>query len=354
MNYNRFIIKLLLSLKLVILSVLALNFMLDPLSFYRFPTLYEAQYSTNARFQLPGFIKNANYDTVIIGTSLSRNFIESHVDQTMGVQSLNASIPASTAKEQSLAARLAMHTGKVNQVIWELNYYSLAREPKDVDDGQNKFPYHLYDQNPINDVKYLLSLYPLETMYAIFRENIRRSTLNRDREMLYKFGFENKPLTLEQIPELITIENQVTQSNYKTTLMMENFNENVLSLVIQHPDIDFLFFHPPYPIFWYVRADRQIKGYIDEIVETKVKIYEELSKYPNVTLFDFQDREEITHVVNLYMDVAHFFPITNDWLLTAFMEEPPVQSLEEARMKADRLKDQVIHFHEERLVLRLE
>lgn len=351
MNFKSFFSKYLMALAGVALIVIILNYVLDPLSFYRFPTLYKAQYSTNARFQLPGFIKNDEYDSIIVGTSLSRNFVESHVDQTMGVSSLNAAIPASTAREQLLAVQLAMNTQQLKNVIWEINFFSLARDPADVEDEQNAFPYHLWDLNPLNDYKYLFSLYPLELMLDIISANRKGSTLNRDREMLNKFGFDHEPLTIEEVAELTNIENAATSSDYEYEVMIENFKHNMLQVIANHPQLQFYVYYPPYPVFWHVRAAKFNQGYIDEITKTKIEIYKLLKDYENVKLYDFQHRADITHVVHHYMDIAHFFPSTNDYIIEALMNEDPISSLEEAEEQAFTAREQVLNFDVDKLIV---
>jgi len=331
--------------------IMTLNYVLDPLCFYRFPSQYRAQYSTNARHQLPGFIRNAEYDTILVGTSMSRNFRESHVDRVLGGTSLNAALPAGTAREQRLAAELALSTRPVKRIIWELNFYSFARAADDVEDDQDDFPYHLWDMNVWNDWKYLFNPYPLERMFDIWRANRNGSEQNRDREMLFKFGFDQPPLTLAKVRELVDIPNAASQSNYRESVMMRNFRANVLETVRAHPDTEFWFFYPPYAVFWHVRAQKTNANYIQEITRTKVAMYRELSRFPNAKLYDFQDRAEITHRIDHYMDVAHYFPYMNDRIIEMMANEPPLSSEDEAVRRAKTLEEQVLGFDESRLTI---
>ena len=324
--------------------VMLVNYVLDPLCFYRMPKLYEPQYSTNARFQLPGLIRNLDYETLVIGTSMSRNFMESVIDRKMNTKSLNASIPSATAREQYLVARLALSEKKLKTVIWEINFYSLAQPPYAVEDQQNRFPYHLWDSNPLNDIQYLFSLYPVERIIEIMRSNLNQSPANRDLEMLFKFGFDNKPMTQEEFDKLIDIPNAVTRSNYQAHIMLEGFETNILPVVANNPDVSFIFFYPPYSIYWNIRADKQSKDYIREVEKTKIAIYESLSRYDNVVIYDFQDREEITFEESHYFDIAHYFPYINEWIIDAFVNEEPVQTLQEAAEHAGNLTRQVLGF----------
>ncbi len=346
-----FLIKFVLSVNLFLLLVVTVNYILDPLYFYRFPSFYEPQYSTNARFQIPGFIRNAEYDTVLVGTSMSRNFQESHVDEILGGTSLNAALPASTAREQKLAVELALGEEKVERVLWEINMFSFARPIEDVEDEQNDFPYHLWDRTWLNDYKYLFSVYPLEQMKRIIEENRAGSVEHKDREMLYKFGFDNPPLTLDKVRELVNIPNGAARSDYRYDIMLPNFQANVVETVKAHPEVQFVFFHPPYALFWHVRAQKQLDQYIQEVTKTKIAMFQELSSLPNVKLYDFSADQEITHKVSNYMDIAHYFPVTNDWILQQIASEPPVLTEEEAIHKAKSVEEQVLQFDEQDLIL---
>lgn len=331
----------LISIAAAALLVMLMTYILDPLYLYRMPKLYEPVYSTNARFQLPGMIKHLDYETLLVGTSMSRNFVESYVDEKLKTKSFNAAIPAATAREQYLAAKLALSEKPLKTVIWELNFYSLAQPPYAVEDEQNPFPHHLWDQNPWNDVKYLFSLYPYERFVDIVKDP---SPEHSDPEKVFKFGFDREPMTIEEANQLIDIPNAVTQSNYRTSIMLEGFKTNVLPVVAEHPDVEFIFFYPPYSIYWNIRAHKQSKDYIQEVEATKKAIYELLSPYDHVRIYDFQDRKEITFEISHYFDIAHYFPYINEWIIDAIAEEAPLSSPEEAARHAENLTRQVLEF----------
>ena len=59
------------------LLLFAFNFTVDPLQFYRPASFYEPYYSMQQRYQNPGLARNFPYDTVIIGASMSENFVPS-------------------------------------------------------------------------------------------------------------------------------------------------------------------------------------------------------------------------------------------------------------------------------------
>ena len=50
-------------------------------------------------------------------------------------------------------------------------------------------------------------------------------------------------------------------------------------------------------------------------MEIKKYIYEQLSDYPNVYIYDFQSEQDITHDLTYYKDVSHYSEDINMWMI---------------------------------------
>src|SRR5690606_23159968 len=141
-----------LACSLLLSALLVLTaFVVDPLQVYRKIDWYKPVFSTEQRYQNPGLAKHYDYDTIIIGTSMTENFLPSVVDQAVGGKTMKLSIRGSTAGEHHEIAKVALETGKVKTVIWGLDYFSLK---SGVRDDQGPFPFYLYDDNLWNDFRY--------------------------------------------------------------------------------------------------------------------------------------------------------------------------------------------------------
>src|SRR3954449_10240304 len=82
-------------------AVAILNWRIDPLNFYRMPS--RAPYlSEQARYRNPGLARHADYDAVILGTSVSLGFDRRRMDEKLGVHSLNLAMQGASAHEQAL------------------------------------------------------------------------------------------------------------------------------------------------------------------------------------------------------------------------------------------------------------
>ena len=49
---------------------------------------------------MPGLIKHMDYDTLFVGTSMGRNFLEPDANKLLHTTSFNGSLPCSTARNK--------------------------------------------------------------------------------------------------------------------------------------------------------------------------------------------------------------------------------------------------------------
>src|SRR5438128_9899838 len=93
---------------LIIMLAAALNFVVDPLQYFRPARLFTAMYSPDSRLQDAGLIQSQSFDTVFMGTSLAIHFRQSDIDRIVGGRSLKLSMTGSTSHEQSFVLAAAM------------------------------------------------------------------------------------------------------------------------------------------------------------------------------------------------------------------------------------------------------
>lgn len=110
-----------------VLMVCVINFVVDPMLFFRAPAIGKERYFPEAqRYQVPGIARNYSFDGVIVGSSLSENFSTNLLKERLGVRAVNLSISASTAKEQANILELALSHHQVKHVLWLLNWDAFA------------------------------------------------------------------------------------------------------------------------------------------------------------------------------------------------------------------------------------
>ncbi|GAB4266690.1 hypothetical protein Tfer_3133 [Thermincola ferriacetica] len=314
------IISLTLSLILIFMTV---NFIVDPLQYYR-KAFYQPDFSDQQRYQNPGLAKNYQYDTIILGTSMSENFLPSYIDAKLGVKTLKLSIMGSSAKEQFMIGNLAVNTGKVKNIIWAVDYFSLRGEPNRVRDEYGAFPYYLYDKNLFNDVNYLLNIDTTRQVFRLLAVALGvMERKNPDLNILNNWGFREsfgKEKVLKEW-ERLKKGGPVTITEYEIDNIKKNVDQNIIPLVKSNPEITFYLYYPPYSILqhrFYYEKNPQL---FENELFIKKYIFKQIGGLPNVKIYDFQHEKKITFNLDNYKDLAHHSPAINEWIIDNIVKD---------------------------------
>ncbi|WP_051530992.1 hypothetical protein [Clostridiisalibacter paucivorans] len=320
MTYKRFFYSFLILTIGFILGIVAINYIIDPLQFYRKASFYQPVFSEEQRYQNPALAKTYDYDTVIIGTSMTENFMSSYVDQKFGGNTLKLSISGGSAREQYLIANKAIETGKVKRVIWCLEYSAFRGDAHRVRNDYGSFPYYLYDNNPVNDIRYLLNKDTLMTgLKGIFVQNALKpkalETLN-NWESVATYGEDKVISSFKQFKA----DKNFPFKEFKLQDIKDSIDENLLPIIDKNDDIEFFVYYPPYSILRYrffYESDPQL--FYNEL-EMKRYIFDKTKGYENINIYDFQDVKEITFDFENYKDISHHSQQINEYIIDAIVE----------------------------------
>lgn len=325
--------------------ICAFIYFLDPLYLYH-KLDDDNYYGATERYQMPGLVKNLDYDTLLVGTSMGRNFVESEVDEKLNVNSFNGSLPASTAREQRMVAELAIKNHELKNIIWELNYFSFTNEPDWVVEGASPFPTYMYDDNLINDVKYLLNPYARKMAVINWNANRNNSEDFRDPYKLYKFGEGVERFTIDGARSVI--DNAAPKQIDETEtfeVMKKSFDSNVIPFIERHPEIKFQFFYAPYCIVIPASTHKNDPRYTEDRINFKKYVYQSLSKYKNVEVYDFQDSKSVVYNVAHYMsDTIHYYRYINDWIIQELAAGRKIKSEDSYNKRLARYEKMITEF----------
>lgn len=316
---KKFLFKAIILILITLGPILLFNYIVDPLQFYKKSTILKPIFSKDQRLQNPGLAKNYDYNTIILGTSMTENFLPSSVDSKLGVKSLKLSVEGSSIKEQNMVFDVAARTGKLENVIWEVDYFSLMNK-SDINKGNDEyeFPIHLYDKWIINDIKYLASNETLKYSLNVIKYNQGKyNPVGRtDLEYLNNWG-QKHTYSEERVLEdwnRIT-ENMVISDVDNWDMMRENINEFLINSIEENRDVKFLLYYPPFtdllPKYLHMRNVNDYNNFI----KVREYIFNRTQDFDNVEIYDFQDCTEITSNYNNYKDVSHHSPEVNGYIL---------------------------------------
>lgn len=350
MQYRNFFFKTLLFTAMLLFIVAAVNYRVDPLQFYRQASFYPPSFSTEQRYQNPGLARNYKYDTIILGSSMVENFVPSYVNKQLGVESLKLAMSGASAHEENLLADIAIRTGQVKTVIWGLDYGSLKGAPDRVGNEYSSFPGYLYDRNPFNDYRYLISLSTLESsyniLYGLYRHqpattgldylNNWNSQAAYGRDVLQKLWREDQ----QNKQKGIKIYNQIDPS-FKA--MQLSFDHNILPIIRQNPNIQFIIYYPPYSILRYLSMYQEDKSLFYDEMRIKEYVFEQLCQYENVAIYDFQSDKNLTFNLDNYKDFSHHSQEYNEYIVKAIARRDPryMVNANNLRLMINHLTEQV-------------
>lgn len=349
--YKRFICWFVLFLFLLCGMVCAIIYKLDPLYVYKFKK-NDFFYATE-RYQMPGLIKNMDYDTLFVGTSMARNFLEPNADKLFHTTSFNGALPGSTAREQNMAAQLATQSKTIKNIIWELNSYSFSGKPDWVSEGASPFPTYMYDTNKLNDIQYFLSPYSRKIALQNMKLNLDSTKLPQDPYWLYKFGDEEPKFEVDVAKRVVdgaTTHKPISEGLYHEQ-MLKSFDSNIIEFVKQNPGVQFTFFYAPYPVTSHVVKDKNDPKHTEENILFKKEVYNKLKELKNVKLYDFQDAKEVTYNLSNYMsDQTHYYRHVNDWIIKQLATTEPITSKKVYEQRLSDFSNEIKNFDTSKLI----
>ena len=286
----------------------ALNYVVDPFQQYREPTRYHARFfRAFQRHENPGIARNYVYDRAVTGSSFFENISGSEVDAAFGGgRTMNLCMSAMTAYDERKLLEVILRKGTVKQVITNVDYNMFAG-PVDRSGFPEKLPLYMYDESHWNDYPYLLSILTLrKSLDIVGRRKPEGQRIDRDRPWYWAdeetFGAKNVIARLD----FNDLNKHFKQPPRSIEGMMRSLEANFVPVVAAHPETTFYFVWPPHSILVWI--DFRERHQFDVSMDFKKRFFEAMSKYPNVRIYDFQDREDIIYDLEDYRDIYHFSP----------------------------------------------
>ena len=314
------------------------TYCIDPLQFYRVADWYMPRFYPQERYQNPAIARTHEYDMVIVGTSMSENISLDKLKKQYGVNAIRQTFAGSSVYEQRMGLEVAIGTGQVKKVIWELNFTSFGGEIDKPKDSKMIFPEYLYNKNPLDDVKYLLDPVQMGRAWQIYRNPLpySESVVNYEHEILNKwenwFQYGEEYVLADFAEMRAKGELDVTEKiskRFAWEKIYDNLQVNIFDIVGKNPNIEFTFYLAPFSVLEHVAYKMQ--GIFDEEMKFRAVCFYQLSRLANTKLFDFQGDKEVVENLNYYKDKMHYNrAITNNILWTVMtFEGTPEEQFEE-------------------------
>lgn len=290
---------------------------IDPLFHYHAPLKGYEYPLNNERYQNDGITRNFDYNGIITGSSMVQNFMTSEADGIFGADFIKVTFSGGYYKEVNDNLKRAYSSGKdIKYVIRCLDYSRLVQDKDDYREDRY-YPTYLYNDNPLDDMEYVLNKSVLfeQTFKVIEYTKDGNKTTSFDEYAnwndSYTFGAEAVLSTYEleepaKAPRILTDEEADT--------VRENIRQNVIKLTDEHPETTFYIFFPPYSICYWDALKNS--GEVDWRIDAEAAAIEELLGHQNIKLYSFCDNFELVCNLDNYKDRAHY----GEWINSRILE----------------------------------
>ena len=305
----------LITLSLLLLSiggVIGAVVLIDPFEIYHQATAFIPPITNGAQnYSNAGIAKSYDYDSVIIGSSMTENFRPSQLDALLGGRFVKLCINSGSPFNHKQMMDLAFSTHDITRVLYGLDLEALTyfyTTPK------CEMPEYLYDDNLLNDTAYwfnhsVLLHYIPECLKTLGQSDPdQRDTMYMWGD-LYAYGRDaalsevtitGETVDQGELPEIPELSQQSRLNIYN----------NLLPFIEEHPDTEFIVFFPPYSLVQWV--DFYQKGTMFYHLSQKEAIIRILLGYDNVQVYDFQAELDWVTDLDNYIDAWHYGPWIND------------------------------------------
>lgn len=300
------------SLLLSALTMIALSVVLiDPFEIYRKATAFIPPITSGTQsYSNAGIARSYDYDSVIIGSSMTENFKPSELDAFFGGRFVKLCINGGTPFNHAQMMDLAFRTHDIRTVFFGLDVDSLSHFYKT---PKADMPDYLYDARLLNDVQYWFNRSVLAKYIPSCLNTWGKSDPGQ-RDSMYSWGESFAYGKEAVLGDLVISAQAIPQEEIMADPVLSqqsrlNVEYNLIPYIEQHPDTEFIIFFAPYSLVRWYEYYRQ--GSLQYHLNQKEALIKRLLPYENVRIYDFHAQLQWILDLDLYVDSAHYCPEIN-------------------------------------------
>lgn len=336
--FKKFFLTGLVTTIILLAGVMALVVYIDPFFHYHapledFPYLVDNQLSQN-----PGMAKHMEYDSVILGSSMTVNFNTHWFEDLLGLDTIKLNYSGAYPKDQSNIMELIFASeNKVDAVFLGVDVMTYTGG---VAETKYPIPEYLYDDKYGNDIQYLLNKDVLLNYILRPMADPEKTDLATVYQSWWTDEYYNKQWVMHNYEPPEQVEVQTQEDAYLESVEL-NLAVNICPYIEENPDTVFYVFFPPYSILYW--NDVICENHLDATIAEYQYIADRLLAYDNVRLFFFPNQEWIVTNLDNYADYTHYHRDINYYMTECFAdgsceitsEEEMKQALLETRLLID-------------------
>ncbi len=314
-NAKKWFITTILLTVLGLILVGALVVTIDPFFHYHRPLPGFPYQIDNQTSQNPGMARHMDYDTVLIGSSMTVNFEADWFRDQYGENMIKLCYNGAFPKDvHNTMEQIDRGRKKVNKVYLGVDLKSYTG---DTEETKYPIPEHLHNRNLLDDVKYIYNK-------DVILDYIVKPIIQREPATSMSSVYNSEWWMKDYYSKDYVITHMDRVEKNDTTFPADMFDEglesnlevNIIPSIKEHGDTKFIVFMPPYSIlYWYeYMQNNQFEACIREYE----LFCEKMLKLENVELYFFPGQEDIVMNLDNYGDVGHYSQEINKYMCDCF------------------------------------
>lgn len=301
---------------LMMLGVCGLLFAYDALLFWHKPWGREMRFSQEMRQQIKGIIKHFDFDSIIVGDSLTEAVPAGYLDEKVGGKWVNLSAPGTSFYEKYIFLNYASRHKNIKAIFYGFGSHGSV----DIDEIEDVSGYDfLYDENPFNDMQYYINrkflscalTWSSSTKCLKFPGDLEnlRNWMSDGHATRYLGGYlkwfgNNKEAIKNEIARL----DKAIKKGYELKPYTQSLEKNkayirkwLFSLIKAHPQTKFYLVLPTFSLYHYRLVDSSYYAKWEAIIRWLVQ---ESEGYSNVEIYSLATSSYASDLAN-YKDAIH-------------------------------------------------
>ena len=299
----------------ILFMIALVTFVIDPYLHYRRPSGSLEYPLKDERYVNDGIARNYEYEAMITGTSMAQNFKASQMEELWQVPTIKTAYSGATFHELNESIRRAIsYNPNLKYVLCSLDGSRINHSA--YSDSYEGYPEYLYDKNPLNDVNYLLNKEVIPKTIAVVnytRAGNQTTTMDAYGSWSQYKVYGKEAVEATVVPKQAAAE-VVSFTAEDEARVRENVTKNYLKTALENPQVTFYFYLPPYSMYYW--EDLVKTGQLEAQLKAEELAVSLLTQAPNIHVYGFADRTEITANLDNYMDILHY----GDWINEEIMD----------------------------------
>ncbi len=301
-NKQYFVKSIAYSLCILVLIAIA-TIVIDPFVHFHAPFFGLAAAETEERGQQIGVAKNMDYDTAIVGSSMSENFEAGWFnDGVIGNKTVKLSMQGAHFDDYRRLLNVVLSKPETKTVIISLDNYLLLHNPAE---HPTTIPDYLENDDLHDDIYYLWNKSVSFVFIPQFIINNITEGFSADSAYCWagRYRFDKYVARATYLPyRLMQQKDEEKFDSYYG--YVNEFLDGITPYIEARPDVEFIFYSPPYSILYW--DDCILRGRLTAEICAQNEVFGRLLEHGNVRIFYFQDNWDIITDLDNYKDYSHF------------------------------------------------